>query len=74
MSNRGLGIKARQCLYEGVIVPTALYGAEAWGMRSADRRKVNVLEMKCLRSLFVVSRLDRVRNEEVRRRAGIERR
>ena len=24
----------------------ALYGAEAWGMRSAERRKVNVLEMK----------------------------
>ena len=34
-------------LYEGVIVPTALYGAEAWGMRSAERRKVNVLKMKC---------------------------
>ena len=29
--------------------------------------------MKCLRSLIRVSRIDRVRNEEVRRRAGIER-
>ena len=36
------------------------------------RRKVNVLEMKCLRSLVGVSRMDRVRNEEVCRRAGIE--
>ena len=36
LSNRGLGIKAKKCLYEGVIVPTALYGAEAWGMRSAE--------------------------------------
>ena len=42
-------------------------------MRSAERRKVNVLEMKCLRSLVGVARMDRVRNEEVRRRAGIER-
>ena len=42
-------------------------------MRSAERRKVNVLEMKCLRSLVGVSRMDRVRTEEVRRRAGIER-
>ena len=25
LSNRGLGIKAKMCLYEGVIVPTALY-------------------------------------------------
>ena len=53
-------------------VPTALYGEEAWGMRSAKRRKVNVLEMKYLRSLVGVSRMDRVRNEEVRRRAGTE--
>ena len=42
-------------------------------MRSAGRRKLNVLEMKCLRSLVGISRMDRVRNEEVRRRAGIER-
>ena len=73
LSNRGLGIKAKKCLYEGVKVPTALYGAEAREMRSAERRKVNVLEMKCLRSLVGVSRMDRVRNEEVRRRAGIKR-
>ena len=45
--SKGLGINAKKCLYEGVIVPTALYGTEAWGMRSADRRKVNALEMKC---------------------------
>ena len=41
-------------------------------MRSAERRKVNVLEMKCLRRLVGMSRMDRVRNEEVRRSAGIE--
>ena len=41
-------------------------------MRSAERKKVNILEMKCLRSLVEVSQMDRVRNEEVRRRAGIE--
>ena len=42
-------------------------------MRSAERRKVNVLEMNCLRSLVGESRMDRVRNEKVRRKAGIER-
>ena len=55
LSNRGLGIKAKKCLYEGVF------------------EKVEVFdEMKCLRSSVEVSRMDRVRNEEVRRRAGIE--
>ena len=55
LSNRLLWIKAKQCLYEGVIVATALYGIKACEMRSAERKKVNVLEMKCLRSLFGVS-------------------
>ena len=43
-------------------------------MRSAERRKVNVLELKCLRSLVGGSRMDRVRirNDEVRRRAGMD--
>ena len=43
-NNTGLGIIAVKCLYEEVIVPTALYGAEAGGTRSAVRRKVNALE------------------------------
>ena len=72
LRNRRFVIKAKKCLYEGVNVPTASYGAEAWGMRGAERRKVNVLEMKCLRSLVGESRMDRVRNVEVRRRADIE--
>ena len=73
LSNRGLGIKAKNGLYEFVIVPTALYGAEAWSMTSAEVKKVNVLEMKCLKSLVGVSQMVRVRNEDVRKRDGIER-
>ena len=42
-------------------------------MRSTERSKVDVLEMKCLRSLVGVSRMYRVKIEEVRRRAGVER-
>ena len=35
----------------------------AWRRRTAERRKVNVLEMKCLRSLVGVPRIDRVGNK-----------
>ena len=72
LNSRGLGTNATKCLFEGAFVQTALYGAEASGMRSAERRKVNVIEMKCLRSLGGVSRMDIVRNEEERKKAGIE--
>ena len=72
-SNRGLGITTKKRLYEGVIIPTPLNGAEAWGMRNAERKILNLLVMKCFRSLVGVSRMNRGRNEEVRRRAEIER-
>ena len=55
-----------------VLVIILIIVAEAWGVKSSEGRKVNVLEMNCLRSLVVVSRLDRDRNEEMRRRAEIE--
>ena len=55
LSNRGLGMP--RSLYEGVTIPTALYRDKAWGMRSDERRKVNVLEMKCFSSVGV-SRMD----------------
>ena len=41
LSNRKLGIKAMKCLHDVVIIRTTLYGAETWGMRSAEGRKVN---------------------------------
>ena len=57
-----------KCLYEGVIVPAALYLADAWGMRSAESWKVNVLEMKCLECLEWITL-----GMKERIRAGIER-
>ena len=41
-------------LPDRVIASKALFGAEAWGKSSAEMRKVNVLEVKCLRSLVGV--------------------
>ena len=71
MKNRGLGMDVKKVLYEKVIVPTVMYGSELWGMKVSERRKLNVFEMKCLRSMAGVSRLDRLRNEEVRERTGV---
>jgi len=73
MRNRYLGMGAKRRLYEGVVVSTALYGAETWSLKQEDRRRLDVMEMRCLRSIVGVSRMDRVRNEEVRRRAGVDR-
>ena len=74
LSNRGLKIQAKNCLYEEVIVPTALYRAEAWGMWEGKCREK---ESKCswdevFEKFAWVSRMDS-QEWEVHRRAGIER-
>ena len=73
MKNRGLGMNVKKALYEKVVVPTVMYGSESWGMKVTERQKLNVFEVKCLRSMTGVSRLDRVRNEVVRVRTGVRR-
>ena len=73
MKNRGLGMNVNNVLYEKVAVPTVMYGSESCGMKVTERQKLNVFEMKCLRSMTGVSRLDRVRNEVVRARTGVRR-
>ena len=71
MRNSGLGRHVKKVLYEKVVVPTVMYGSESWGIKATEKQKLNVFEMKCLRSVTGVSRLDRVRNEVVRARTGV---
>lgn len=40
------------------LVPTALYGAETWNTRQNERKRLSVSEMRCLRSVVDVTRMD----------------
>ena len=73
MKNRELRMNVKKVLYEKVVVPTVKHGSESWGMTVTERQKLNVFEMKCLRSMTGASRLDSVRNEVVRARTGVRR-
>ena len=73
MKNRWLGMNVKKVLDEKVVMLTIVYGSESWGMKVTERQKLNVLEMKCLRSMTGVFQLNRVRNEVVRARTGVRR-
>ena len=38
MKNRGLGMNVKKVLYEKVVVPTVMYGSEAWGTKVTERQ------------------------------------
>ena len=60
-------------MYEEIVVPTALFGSEGWVLENKVKNRMEVTEMSCLRSMGEVTRRDRVRNEEIRRRCGLQR-
>ena len=68
---RSVGMNAKRRMYESIVVPTALYGAETWAVNGRERKKLDVMEMRSLRSICGVTIRDRIRNEEIRGRTGV---
>ena len=64
-SDISLKIKIR--LYETLVVPVLMYGAECWTMRKAEEQKILVAEMNWLRRILGKTRRDRIRNEVIRK-------
>ena len=54
-----------------MVVPTLLYGSETWTLQKRHRSKIQAMEMRYLRKIEGVTRLDRVLNEHIRRRLGV---
>ena len=71
--NRNVSMETKRSMYERIVVPTALYGSEAWVLENKVKNRMDVAEMSCLRSMCGVTRRDRVSNEEIRRRCGLQR-
>ena len=65
-----ISIGAKVGMYEGVVEPTLLYGSETWVLNVGERKRIEAVEMNCLRNVCGVRRIDRVSNVEVRRRCG----
>ena len=66
---RTVNVRAKRELYESLVLKTVMYGLEAWGLRVEVESKLDVMEMRCLRSMCGVTRMDRLRYEVVRERA-----
>jgi hypothetical protein len=54
---RTLSMEAKMGMYNGIVVPTGMYGSEVWISDENTRHRMNVMEMAFLRSMCGVTRM-----------------
>src|SRR5260221_4747570 len=69
---RKLALTIKMKVFKAMVIPILMYGSECWTMRKQDEKRILVTEMSWLRKILGVSRLQHIRNDEIRERTGME--
>lgn len=74
-SNQNVSYAAKKHIYEGLILPFLLYGAEVWSLTEELFKKLRLFHSRCIRAMCRVTRKHtwehRISNEELRHRTGL---
>ena len=54
--------------YNAIVKPSLLYGSEIWTLQNRHVKKLQATEMRYLRNVEGVTRMDRMRSDDVRER------
>ena len=66
--DKNISLASKVKLMRTLILSTFLYACESWTLRAEIERRIQALEMRCIRRLLNISHKDHVTNEEVRNR------
>ena len=66
LKSRELSKSAKMLVYKAIIEPTLMYGAESWVLKEREKRRIQAAEMRVLRKIAGVRRIDHVRNGDIR--------
>nr|XP_016515887.1 PREDICTED: uncharacterized protein LOC107832536 [Nicotiana tabacum] len=57
--------------YKAVVRPAMLYGVECWPVKNSHVQRMKVAEMRMLRWMCGLTRLDKIKNEVIREKVGV---
>ena len=66
LCDRRISLRVKGKVYKTVVRPAMMYRAETWAVTKAQEKKLDVAEMRMLRWMSGVTKLDRIRNERIR--------
>ena len=72
MCDRNMPVKLKDKVFKTIIRPAMTYGSECWVVKKKDENKLNSAEMRMLRWARGKTRLDHIRNEDIRKEAHLK--
>ena len=72
MCDRKMPVELKDKLFKTIIRPAMTYGSECWAVKKKDESKLNSAEMRMLRWARGKTRLDHIRNEDIRKEAHVK--
>ena len=69
--DRNMPVKMKGLVYKTIIRPVLTYGSETWNVTKRHVRAIQTTEMKMLRWMCGVTRLDKIRNTHIRGSLGV---
>ena len=68
LERRELNKETKMKVFNAMVVPTLLYGCETWTVQKRQESRLQATEMRFLRRVEGLTKLDRVRNVDIRQR------
>ena len=72
LTSKEIQMKTKKRLFEMCILPVMTYGAQTWSLTKQQQNKLRVMQRAMERRMLKVTRRDRIRNEEIRRRTKLK--
>ena len=63
LCDRIISLRIEGKVYKTVVRPAMMYGAETWALKKAQEKKLDVAEIRMLRWMSGVTKMDRISNE-----------
>ena len=66
MCDRIIRLRVKGKVYNTVVRPASMHGTDTWTVKKAQEKKLDVAEMRILRWISEITKLDIIRNEIIR--------